>query len=272
MKKKDFLSIKDLSASEILTILKLAQELKWELKINGENQKLLESKSLVMLFEKPSLRTRLSFEVAMTQLGGHAIYFSQSDIGMGKREAVCDIAQVASSMGDFILARTYKHETITLIAQNALNPVINALTDLEHPCQVLSDLLTIYEEKGRLKELKIAFVGDGENNVTHSLALACAMLGIDFSVASPKGYRMKNEIVKTAKQINIGNKSEIIETVDPSEAVEGADVVYTDTWVSMGDEIDKAKRLKIFQNYQVTTELMKQAKPDTIFMHDMPGL
>ncbi len=269
--KKDFLSINDLTAHEILAILQLAGELKNELKAKGENEKILNGKSLVMLFEKPSLRTRLSFEVGMTQLGGHAVYFSASEIGMGNREEVSDIAQVASSMGDLLLARTFKHETIQEIAQNASNPVINALTDLEHPCQILADLLTIFELKGKFKGLKIAFLGDGENNVTHSLALACSMLGINFHVASPKGYQMKNEIVKTAKQINIGNKSEIVQTVNPSEAILDADVVYTDTWISMGDEKDSQKRLKIFQKYQVTQEFMKLAKQDAIFMHDMPA-
>ncbi len=250
--------------------MELAEKLKLELKAKGENEKILSGKSLVMLFEKPSLRTRLSFEVGMTQLGGHAIYFSQADMGMGNREDVSDIAQVASSMGDLLLARTFKHETIENIAQNASNPVINALTDLEHPCQILADLLTILEVKGRLKGLKIAFLGDGENNVTHSLALACSLLGINFHVASPKGYQMKAEIIRLAKILSIRNGSEIVETYNPSEAVEDADVVYTDTWVSMGDEAEKEKRLKIFHKYQVTKQIMKLAKQDAIFMHDMP--
>lgn len=269
--KKDFLSINDLSAPEILAILTLAGELKAELKAKGENEKMLNGKSLVMLFEKPSLRTRLSFEVGMTQLGGHAVYFSAQDIGMGNREEMSDIAQVASSMGDLLLARTYKHETVQEIAQNASNPVINALTDLEHPCQILSDLLTILEMKGDLKGLCLAFVGDGDNNVTHSLALACAMLGIDFSVAAPKGFWMKKEISDLAKKIACTNDSKLFETSNPMEAVDDVDIVYTDTWISMGKEGEKEKRQKIFQPFQVTDKLMQLAKPDAIFMHDMPA-
>lgn len=269
--KKDFLSILDLSAKEIFHILDLARKLKRQLKVKGSNDSVLSGKSLVMLFEKPSLRTRLSFEVGMTQLGGHAVYFSAAEIGMGNREEVSDIAKVASSMGNILLARTFKHETIQEIARYASNPVINALSDLEHPCQILSDLLTILEKKGSLKGLHLAFVGDGDNNVTHSLALACSLFGMDFSVAAPNGFFMKKEISELAKKTASENHSKFFETNDPKEAVEGADIIYTDTWISMGREADKKKRQKIFQSYQVTEKIMKLANPDAIFMHDMPA-
>ncbi len=269
--KKDFLSILDLSAEEILYILTLAEKLKIELKTKGHNDPLLKSKSLVMIFEKPSLRTRLSFEVGMNQLGGHAVYLAPTDIGIGTRESIPDIAAVASSMGNIIMARTYKHDTIKELADFSVSPVINGLSDLEHPCQILADLLTILEIKGKLKGLHLAFVGDGDNNVTHSLALACSLLGLNISVASPKGYKMKEEILKKANELGLESNSEIVQTNNPSEAVEDADVVYTDTWVSMGDEAEKEKRVKIFQKYQVTQDLMKLARPDAIFMHDLPA-
>ncbi|MBI3379981.1 ornithine carbamoyltransferase [Candidatus Gottesmanbacteria bacterium] len=269
--KKDFLSILDLSAKEILYILALAKKLKLELKVKGSNDRLLASRTLVMIFEKPSLRTRLSFEVGMAQLGGHAVYLAPSDIGIGDRESVSDIAKIASTMGNIIMARTYKHDTVLEFAQNSLTPVINGLSDLEHPCQILADLLTISEIKGKFKGLKLAFLGDGENNVTHSLALASSLLGINFSVASPNGFQMKREIKDMASKISSVSGSTLIETKDPGEAVEGADVVYTDTWVSMGDETEKQERLEIFKPYQVTAKLMKLTKPDAIFMHDLPA-
>lgn len=269
--KKDFLSILDLSAKEILYILEYAQKLKLELKVKGSNDSILSGKTLVMIFEKPSLRTRLSFEVGMEQLGGHAIYLAPTDISMGTREPISDIAKVTSSMGNIIMARTFRHASIVELARHAPNPVINGLSDLEHPCQIMADLLTILEIKGKLKGLKLAFLGDGENNVTHSLALACSLLGINISVASPKGYQMKREIVKTAQKVGLENQVEIFETLNPKEAVEKADVIYTDTWVSMGDEVHKEKRVEIFQKYQVTQDLMKLARPDAIFMHDMPA-
>lgn len=271
MKKRDFLSITDLSVKEILYILELAEKLKSELKIKGHNDPLLTSKTLVMIFEKPSLRTRLSFEVGMAQLGGHAVYLSPTDIGIGTRESIPDIAAVASTMGNIIMGRTYKHDTLKELADYSTNPVINGLSDLEHPCQILADLLTILELKGKFRGLKLAFVGDGENNVTHSLALASSLFGINFVVSSPKGYKMKPEIVALAQKITKENGSVVTETDDPKEAAEKADIVYTDTWVSMGDEVEKKQRIKDLKEYQVTEELMKLAKPDAIFMHDLPA-
>lgn len=271
MSKKDFLSITDLDAKEIWQVLALAQELKKELKVKGSNKPVFKGRTLIMIFEKPSLRTRLSFETGMTQLGGHAIYLAPTDIGLGVREPVSDVAKVASSMGDIIMARTFKHKTVQDLAEHSTAPVINGLSDLEHPCQILTDLLTVLEIKGKFAGLKLAYLGDGENNVTHSLALASGLLGMNFVSASPKGYSMKSEIVALAGKMAQKNGGSVEQTDIPKLAVKNADVIYTDTWVSMGDEKEKEKRLKIFPPYQVTEKLMKLAKKDAVFMHDLPA-
>ena len=270
MKNKHFLSITDLSAKKIQAVLALGLKLKQELKNKGTNQSLLVKKTLVMIFEKPSLRTRISFETGMTQLGGHAIYLAPSDIGLGVREEISDVAKVTASMADIIMARVFIHENVKKLAKYSSIPVINGLSDLEHPCQILADLLTIIEVKKMLTGLKIAFIGDGENNVTHSLALACGMLGMHFAVASPKGYEMSSDISKKAKKLAGQTDVSIMETNDPEKVVKDADVVYTDTWVSMGDEKEKEKRLKVFSPYQVTDKLMQLAKKGVIFLHDLP--
>lgn len=269
--KKHFISITDLSAKEILHIFDLAKKLKKELKSKGKNKEILANRTLGMIFEKPSLRTRVSFEAGMTQLGGHAIYLAPSDIGMGKRESIHDTATVLSSMVDIIMVRTFSHSTVVELAKHSKVPVINGLSDLEHPCQILADYLTILEVKGTLKGLTVTFVGDGENNVTHSLCLGASLLGMNFKCASPKGYWMNKEIVSKAKKIALKTKSKIVQTNDPKEAVQNTDVVYTDTWISMGDEKGKEKRLKIFKPYQVNAQLMKLAKKDALFMHDLPA-
>lgn len=268
---RHFLSITDLSAKEILSVLNLAIKLKKELKIKGKNPEPLKGKTMVMIFEKPSLRTRISFEIGMTQLGGHAIYLAPADIGLNTREPASDVAKVVSSMASLIMARTFKHSTIEELAKNSSVPVINGLSELEHPCQILADFLTILEVKKKLKGLNIAYVGDCENNVTHSLCLASVMLSNNFSCASPKGYEMNRKIVKQAKRIALKTKSNITETDDPKKAVKNADVVITDTWISMGDEREKEKRLKIFKQYQVNIKLMSFAKKDAIFMHCLPA-
>jgi len=268
--KKDFLSITDLSKEEIIYLIELAITLKEELINNGANMSYLKNKTLAMIFEKPSLRTRISFEIGMTQLGGHALYLSPNDIGLDKREAVSDVSKVISSMSDIIMARVFSHSTVDGLAKNSSVPVINGLSDLEHPCQILADLLTIYECKKKFHGLKIAYFGDSENNIPHSLALASGILGMNFISASPKGYWMKKEILETAKKSAKKNGCQIIETDDPKKAADNADVIYTDTWISMGDEEEKQKRLKIFPPYQVTSKLMNLAKKDAIFMHDMP--
>ncbi len=237
----------------------------------GETKLPLKDKTLAMIFQKPSLRTRISFEIGMTQLGGHAVYLAPSDIGMGKRESVGDSAKVVSSMADVIMARTFSHETIEDLAYYSLVPVINGLSDLEHPCQILADLMTIWEIKKSLKGLKITYVGDGKNNVTHSLCLAAGILGINFSYASPNEFKMDEFIFNKAKQYALGTGSVIEEIDNPTIAVKDADVVVTDTWISMGDEKEKEKRLEVFKPYQVNKKLMSHAKKDAIFLHCLPA-
>lgn len=263
--KKDFLSITDLTAKEIWQIFHLAKKLKQELKTKGANKPILKGKSLALIFEKQSLRTRISFEIGIAQLGGYAVYLDPRDTGIGVRESEADIAKVLSSMASIIAARTYAHETLLKIARNSTIPVINALSDLEHPCQALTDLFTVWEIKGKLEGLKIGYVGDGENNVAHSLCIGTTMMGGIFSCSSAKGFWMNKDIVKKAKEFG-----KVLETEDPKEAVKGADVVVTDTWISMGDT-NKQKRMKIFKKYQVNQKLMALAKKDAIFMHCLPA-
>ncbi len=263
--------MRDLNAGELILVLNNALQLKEQLKRTGKNKELLKNKTMAMVFEKPSLRTRISFETGMTQLGGHAVYLAPTDIGMGKRETVQDTSKVISSMADFIMARTFRHEVIKELAFHAAVPVINGLSDLEHPCQVLADLLTIYEKKGTLKGLKICFIGDAENNVTHSLSLACAMMGMHFSCAFPKGYEMNKDIAAQSRDLAKNTQSVFMLTNNPILAVKEADVVITDTWISMGDEEQKSQRLIDLKPYQVNKVLMKLAKPDAIFMHCLPA-
>jgi len=265
------ISSSNFSPSELQEILSLALELKSELKEHGKNKPLLAGKTLAMLFEKPSLRTRLSFEIGMTQLGGHAIYLSPSDIQMGKRESVSDVSIVTSSMADVIMARTFKHETITELAQYSSVPVINGLSDLEHPCQILADFLTIQEKLGTVKGLKIAFVGDGNNNVTHSLAQMAVMLGNTIAVATPKGYEMQEEIGTKVEELASTNGGKLLQTNDLEIAVSDADVVVTDTWISMGSEDEASQRLADFKPYQVTQAVLNHAKQSAIFMHCLPA-
>ncbi len=271
MKQKQFLSITDLSRRDILDILAVAAKLKRQIKRTGKNRPLLKGKTLIQIYEKPSLRTHASFDIAMFQLGGHALYLGPEHIGLGVREPVEHAAKVLSRIGSVIMARVYRHETVTELAEHSLVPVINGLSDLEHPCQILADVMTMVEHKKRLTGLRVAFVGDGENNVTHSLALACGLLGMHFVVASPKGYKMHKTITETAKKLAATYGGSVTEVTDPVAAVKDADVVYTDTWVSMGDEKQKKARLAAFAKYQVHDRLMSKAKPDAIFMHDMPA-
>jgi ornithine carbamoyltransferase len=271
MKQKHLLSITDLSALEILDILTRARTLKREYKQGKNREGLLQSKSLVMLFEKPSLRTKLSFDMAMNKLGGHTIYFSPQEVGLGIREQTADIARVISRMSHIIVARTFQHKTIEELAAFATVPVINGLSDKEHPCQALADFMTIWEYHKTFKGLKIAFVGDGDNNIAHSLCLGSALLGADFFCASPEIYKMNKHIVTRSKEIGIMTKANIFETYDPMVAVRNADVVYTDTWISMGNEHEKQERLKIFMPFQITPQLLQLAKKDVLFMHDLPA-
>jgi len=265
MKGKDLLSISDLSADDIRSLISEAIDMKdrgW--------LSLLDRKLLAILFEKPSLRTRVSFEVAMRQLGGEAIYLSPAEIGLGGRESVPDVARVLSRYVDAIAARTFSHQTVEILASYSGVPVINALSDLEHPCQALADLLTIYEKKGELEGLTLAFIGDG-NNVAHSLLLASALTGLNFRIASPAGYAVNEKILNLARQYAAESGSNILCTEDPQQAVAQADIVYTDVWASMGQEAESEQRKQIFARYQVNSELFSLAKEDAIFMHDLPA-
>lgn len=264
---KHLLSIADLSIKEIWDIFAVAKKLKKELKTKGIHKQILKGKSLALIFEKQSLRTRISFEIGMAQLGGSTVYLDPRDTGIGVREEDKDVAKVIGSMVDVVAIRNHNHRLLGLYAKYTGIPVINALSDVEHPCQALTDLFTIWEIKGSLKGLKIVYVGDGDNNVTHSLCLGSVMFGMQFACASPKGFWMNKEILN---QVQNDRKKFIYETEEPKDAVKNADVVVTDTWVSMGDS-DKDKRMKIFQNYQVNSALMKMAKKDAIFMHCLPA-
>lgn len=265
------LRISDFTAKELEAILKLSAKLKRELKRTGKNKPLLKDKTLAMIFEKPSLRTRISFEIGLTQLGGHALYLGPADIQMGARESAHDIGVVTGSMADMIMARTFKHATIEELAAGSSVPVINGLSDLEHPCQILADYLTIWEKLKTYKGITLAYFGDGNNNVTHSLLLMSALLGNEFRCASPKGYFMNPKVVAEAKVIAKKTKARIVETTGPQAAAKGAQVIVTDTWVSMGLESEKKKRLKIFPPYQVTPQLMKLAHKKAVFMHCLPA-
>lgn len=267
---KNFLRISDFSQTKIHDVLTLSLKLKKQVKIRTAPQLML-GKTLAMIFEKPSLRTRVSFETGMTLLGGHAIYLGPSDIQMGKRESVADIAGTLSRYVDIIMARVFVHGVLEKLASSASVPVINALSDLEHPCQIMADLLTMVEHKKKLAGLRVAFIGDGENNVTHSLCMAAGIMGMDFRVASPAGFEMNRSVVTEARSYARKSAARISEYHDPAEAVKDADVVYTDTWISMGDEAEKKNRLKVFGRFQVTKALMKKAAPGAIFMHDMPA-
>lgn len=269
--KKDFLSITDLSAKEIWYVLTMAKKLKNELKNKGKNKSLLAGKNIAMLFDKPSLRTRLSFDLAMNQIGGHAVYFSPQEVGLGTRESIADVAKVISDMADLTVARVFSHQDLEEFAQNSEVPVINALSDLEHPCQALADFMTIWEEKGTLEGLTISYVGDGGSNVAHSLCLGAVTLGMNFKCAAPKNYWMDKKIVKKAKELAEKKNVEVIETESLSEVTKDADIIVTDTWVSMGDEKEESKRLKIFKPYQVNKKVMSIAKKDAIFMHCLPA-
>lgn len=266
---KHLISLNDLSQKEIFDILTVAQELKEENK-KGIKHHILEGKTLGMIFAKSSTRTRVSFEVGMYQLGGHALFLSSNDIQLGRGECIYDTANVLSRYLDGIMIRTFSHNDVLELAKYGQIPIINALTDYLHPCQVLADLLTIKEHKGTLKGLKLAYLGDG-NNMANSLLYGCTKVGMDISVATPKKYCCPNEVVENAKNTAAETGSAVVITEDAKEAVKGADVVYTDTWVSMGQEDQKAEKIKLFGDYQVNKELFSYAKEDAIFLHCLPA-
>jgi ornithine carbamoyltransferase len=263
--KKDLLSIADLNRKEVGSLIEKARRMKHE----GPTP-LLAGKTLALLFEKPSLRTRVSFEMAMYQLGGHSIYLSPEEVGVGKREAVADVARVLSRYVDAIAARTFLQETLRILARHSSVPTINALSDLEHPCQALSDLLTIYEKKGELPGLTLAFIGDG-NNVANSLFLSACLVGMNFHFCSPSGYEVEKDVLGKGKKFAALSGSQIQLTNDPHKAAKGADVIYTDVWISMGQETEAKKRRRAFSGYQVDNKLLSLAKKDVLFMHPLPA-
>jgi ornithine carbamoyltransferase len=264
---KDFLSISNYPTELLKELLRLSARLK-SLYTVGGNDPCLAGKTLAMLFEKPSLRTRISFQVAMTDLGGSPIYVKPEDIGgIGKREPVKDIARVLSRYVDGIMARTFEHSTITDLASYATVPVINALTDWLHPCQAMADVLTIQEHCKNYEGVRIAFIGDG-NNVARSLAHACAKLNMKMVIASPAGYELDAETIKNVNELS---PDCVRQTSDPGVAVLDADIIYTDTWVSMGQEAEKQKRQADFEGFQVNAELVKSAPADVKIMHCLPA-
>jgi ornithine carbamoyltransferase len=267
---KDILSLQDLSSSEILSILKLASQLKKELKV-GKSRQLLKGKILGMIFQKPSTRTRVSFEAGIFQLGGNTVYLNLSDMQLSRGESIEDTARTLSLYLNCIIARVYDHTDVQKLARFASVPVINGLSDTFHPCQILADLLTIQEKKRKLKGLRLAWIGDGDN-VCNDLLLGCAKTGINMTTACPKGYEPMQEIVRLAKEEGENTEAEIIVTEDPVVAVKDADAVATDTFISIGKDEEKNRRqLVFFPKYQVNSEIMKLAKKDAIFLHCLPA-
>ena len=263
--KKDLLSIADLGVEDIRLLLSDAIDMKaqgWVSTLNG--------KTLAIMFQKPSLRTRVSFELAMRQLGGQTVYLSPAEVGLGERESVADVARVLSRYVDALAVRTFAHQTLEALASYASVPVVNALSDREHPCQALADLLTVCEKKGELAGLTLAYVGDG-NNVARSLMLAAALSGMKFRIATPPAYAIEDEAFNLAQNTAMGTGAEIFRTDDPRQAVTDADIVYTDVWTSMGQEAEGKARRKAFARYQVDAKLFSLAREDAILMHPLPA-
>ena len=269
MRGKSLASLYDLTGEEIEQILKTSELLKLQL-LRGQEHPLLKGKTLAMIFEKASTRTRVSFEVGMWQLGGYALYLSASDLQLGRGETIGDTAQVLSRYVDGIMARVFAHQTILDLVTYSRVPVINGLSDYSHPCQGLADLFTVYEKKSRLSGLTLAYIGDG-NNVAHSLIYGCSKMGMNIILGCPKGYEPDIEVVKKAKVDAKKNGCEIKVTHDPREAAKGADIIYTDVWASMGKEKEHEERVNVFKPYQINAELVKLAKEDYIFMHCLPA-
>lgn len=267
--KRDFIAVSDYSPAELQGMLDLAVRLKEEWRAGG-NQPLLKNKVLGMIFQKPSLRTRVSFDMAMRHLGGDALYLSPNEIGLGQRESIADVARVMSGYVDAIMARVFAHEHVLELARWSSVPVINGLSDYNHPCQAMADALTIQEEFGSLKGLNVAFIGDG-NNVAVSLMHICTKLGANFTIASPEGYDIVPKAVELAKQFAAESGSRLKFLRDPHEAVKDAHVIYTDTWTSMGQEAEAKQREAVFPPYQVNQQLVSEARPDVIVMHCLPA-
>jgi ornithine carbamoyltransferase len=268
MTPRHFVDISDHTAAGLRHMLDVSKRLKAQLKTTGKNDPLLAGKTLAMIFEKPSLRTRVSFAVAMTQLGGNGLVLRQEEVGLGSREPLQDVARVLASMCDGIMARTFEHEKVEGLAKFSKVPVINGLTDLNHPCQAMADLLTVEEHFGKLAGLTMAFIGDG-NNVARSLAVACGRFGMPFVLASPTGFEFPADDVKRLKSQE--PKLDLRLTTDPREAVKKADVIVTDTWVSMGQEAEKAKRLQTFRGFEVNDDLLNLAPKHAMVLHCLPA-
>ena len=269
MKGTSLASLSDLTKEEIEEVLKVSELLKLQ-SLRGEEHPLLKGKTLAMIFEKPSTRTRVSFEAGMWQLGGYALYLSAVDLQLGRGETIADTARTLSRYVNGIMARVFTHETILDLVKYATVPVINGLSDFAHPCQALADLFTIYEKKGNLFGLKLAYIGDG-NNVAHSLIYGCSKLGIDIALACPKGYEPDPKVVSEGREEASKKGKVVTVTNDPGEAVHGVDVIYTDVWASMGKENERSERIKRFKPYQVNAELVKEAKQNYLFMHCLPA-
>jgi ornithine carbamoyltransferase len=269
MSKRDLRNIFDFSTVEIQEIFQLARELKKEV-VTRQFSPLLRQKTLAMIFEKPSLRTRSTFEIAMNQMGGSAIYFGPSEIGLGKRESVYDIAKNLERWFDLVMVRTFAQDNVNQLAQHCRIPIINALSDEAHPCQALADFMTVLEKRGSFDGFRLAYVGDG-NNICSSLMALTARLGTEIRVASPADYMLKPAVVAAAQKAAGQTGAKIMLTSDPVEAVNGADAVYTDVWASMGQESQAEARKQVFQPYQVNATLMRHAKPGAYAMHDLPA-
>ena len=265
MKGKDFLWLADLDSEEIRQMVRKARSMK-----EGVTPKAMDGMVAALLFEKPSLRTRVSFEVGVKQMGGSCIYLSQSDVGLGTREPAEDVARVLDRLVDVIVARVFSHRSLEILAEYSTVPVVNALSDLAHPCQAIGDLLSMAEHKGDLEGMNVAYVGDG-NNIASSLAIACSSVGANFVIASPSDYRVPEIAWDVARQRSDENETRLGWTESAVAAVEGADVVYTDVWISMGDEAEADVRRDIFASYRVDGELMSRADSEAVFMHDMPA-
>ncbi|MGE5814733.1 MAG: ornithine carbamoyltransferase [Acidobacteriota bacterium] len=267
MRGRDFLSVRDFTSEELTSLLSLARDVK----ANGAAfADALKGQTLALIFEKPSLRTRVSFDVGIQQLGGFSVYLSPAEINLGKRESIHDVAKNLERMVQAIMIRTFAHDIVVDMATHASIPIINGLTDFSHPCQAMADYLTILELKGRLKGVKVAFIGDG-NNVANSLLFAGVRFGAHVSVATPKGYEPQPEVIDWVREHEAATGSSCTITNDPFEAVHDADVIYTDVWASMGQEAEAAARKAVFRSFQVDLELMGEAKKDAVFMHCLPA-
>lgn len=269
LKNKDFISLLDFDKETINYLIDLALRLKQETKI-GIEHKVLKDKTIVMYFAKSSLRTRMSFEVGIHQLGGKALILKQDEISLGSRESIEDTARVISRYADGITIRTFDHNDVVKFAEYADIPVINALTDKSHPCQIMADLLTIKEKFGSFENLKLSYIGDG-NNITNSLLTGCSILGIDISIACPKGYEPDAEHLKKSQEIAVKSSSKIEIVEDPFIAAKHSNILYTDVWTSMGQEAEIEERRRIFKNYQINTNLLNQANKDCIVLHCLPA-